>query len=376
MGQNVSSRGTTPTSNTDERHWMTAMDDNSGTGEGLVAELDSVRAEALAAIESAADSGALAAVDSQYLGKKSRISELKASLRDLDPDGRKLVGKALNETRKRIESAIEAAGAGFAEAERVAQLRAEKLDLTEALGRVRPGHMHPITQTWERLEDVFVGMGFTVADGPEIETDWFNFEALNLPAAHPARSLWDTLYVDTGGAEGVGDEQVLLRTHTSPVQVRTMLRSAADGAGPPIYVVCPGRVYRRDTADATHLPVFHQVEALVVDRGISMGDLAGTIEEFTHAYFGEALTSRLRPSYFPFTEPSAEVDISQPDGSWLEIGGCGMVHPNVFRHCGLDPEEWSGFAFGFGIDRLALIRHRIGDLRDFVTNDMRFLEQF
>ena len=252
----------------------------------------------------------------------------------------------------------------------------EAQDLTEALGRARTGHVHPITLTWERLEDVFVGMGFTVEDGPEIETDWFNFEALNLPEAHPARSLWDTLYVDTSEIDGVGDGQVLLRTHTSPVQIRTMLRAAEQGSGPPIYAVCPGRVYRRDTADATHLPVFHQIEGLVIDRGISMADLAGTIEEFTKAYFGESMTSRLRPSYFPFTEPSAEMDISQPDGSWLEIGGCGMVHPNVLRHCGLDPEEWTGFAFGFGIDRLAKIRHDVADLRDFVTNDMRFLEQF
>jgi len=221
-----------------------------------------------------------------------------------------------------------------------------------------------------------VGMGFTVASGPEVETDWFNFEALNLPPAHPARSLWDTLYLDTSGLSGVHEGELLLRTHTSPVQVRTMLQAVRTGEGPPIYVVCPGRVYRRDTADATHLPVFHQIEGLVIDRGISMGHLAGTIEEFTKAYFGEQMTSRLRPSYFPFTEPSAEFDISTPDGSWLELGGCGMVHPNVLRAGGLDPEEWSGFAFGFGIDRLAKVRHAVEDLREFVTNDIRFLSQF
>jgi phenylalanyl-tRNA synthetase alpha chain len=263
----------------------------------------------------------------------------------------------------------------LSEAESNARLAREALDLTEELERARIGHAHVITQTWERLEDVFVGMGFTIAAGPEVETDWFNFEALNLPPSHPARSLWDTLYLDTADLEGVANEQLLLRTHTSPVQVRTMLAAVRDGSGPPIHVVCPGRVYRRDTADATHLPVFHQIEMLVVDRNVTMADLAGTIEEFTKAYFGEDLTSRLRPSYFPFTEPSAEVDISQPDGSWLEVGGCGMVHPNVLRSCGLDPEEWSGFAFGFGIDRLAKIRHGVGDLREFVTNDVRFLEQ-
>ncbi|MCO5320095.1 MAG: phenylalanine--tRNA ligase subunit alpha [Microthrixaceae bacterium] len=318
----------------------------------------------------------LAELDTQLLGKKGRLGLLKSTLRDAEPDQRKEIGRAINESRVAIESAIEQRRTVLeAEARRVVLLE-EAQDLTEALGRARTGHVHPITLTWERLEDVFVGMGFTVEDGPEIETDWFNFEALNLPEAHPARSLWDTLYVDTSEIDGVGDGQVLLRTHTSPVQIRTMLRAAEQGSGPPIYAVCPGRVYRRDTADATHLPVFHQIEGLVIDRGISMADLAGTIEEFTKAYFGESMTSRLRPSYFPFTEPSAEMDISQPDGSWLEIGGCGMVHPNVLRHCGLDPEEWTGFAFGFGIDRLAKIRHDVADLRDFVTNDMRFLEQF
>ena len=318
----------------------------------------------------------LAELDTQLLGKKGRLGLLKSTLRDAEPDQRKEIGRAINESRVAIESAIEQRRTVLeAEARRVVLLE-EAQDLTEALGRARTGHVHPITLTWERLEDVFVGMGFTVEDGPEIETDWFNFEALNLPEAHPARSLWDTLYVDTSEIDGVDDGQVLLRTHTSPVQIRTMLRAAEQGSGPPIYAVCPGRVYRRDTADATHLPVFHQIEGLVIDRGISMADLAGTIEEFTKAYFGESMTSRLRPSYFPFTEPSAEMDISQPDGSWLEIGGCGMVHPNVLRHCGLDPEEWTGFAFGFGIDRLAKIRHDVADLRDFVTNDMRFLEQF
>ncbi len=318
----------------------------------------------------------LAALDTELLGKKGRLGQLKGSLRDAEPEQRKEIGRAINEARTAIEDAVKQRRAALAAGERREVLLSEALDLTESLGRARVGHVHPITQTWERLEDVFVGMGFTVEDGPEIETDWFNFEALNLPAAHPARSLWDTLYVDTSAVDGVADDEVVLRTHTSPVQVRTMLRAARERTGPPIYVVCPGRVYRRDTADATHLPVFHQVEGLVVDRGISMGDLAGTIEEFTKAYFGEGMTSRLRPSYFPFTEPSAEMDISQPDGSWLEIGGCGMVHPNVLRYCGLDPEEWTGFAFGFGIDRLAKIRHDVGDLRDFVTNDMRFLEQF
>jgi phenylalanyl-tRNA synthetase alpha chain len=209
-------------------------------------------------------------------------------------------------------------------------------------------------------------MGYTVAEGPEIETDWYNFGALNLPEDHPARSMWDTLYLEVGDPGSV-----LLRTHTSPVQIRTMLATE-----PPIYIVAPGRTFRRDTPDATHLPVFHQIEGLVVDRGITFADLAGTIETFVKALFGEDRTTRLRPSYFPFTEPSAEFDMSTPDGGWIELGGCGMVHPNVLRNCELDPEEWSGFAFGFGIDRLAKERHGIDDIREFVTGDLRFLRQF
>jgi len=220
-------------------------------------------------------------------------------------------------------------------------------------------------------------MGFNVAEGPEVETDWYNFEALNIPAAHPARGMWDTLYVDLGDPE-----TVLLRTHTSPVQIRVM----SDGE-PPIYAVMPGRVFRRDTADASHMPVFHQIEGLVVDRGISFADLAGTLEAFTSAYFGGSIHSRLRPSYFPFTEPSAEYDINCVfcEGAgcrtcgqtgWLELGGCGMVHPNVLHNVGLDPEEWSGFAFGFGLDRLALMRHGVDDIREMYTGDVRFLEQF
>ena len=297
-------------------------------------------------------------------------------MRDLSPEERKTFGAELNQARTRLTDAIAERRRELEAVQRRTRLAGERLDLTEALGRVGVGHSHIVTQTWERLEDVFVGMGFSVEAGPEVETDWFNFQALNLPVSHPARSLWDTLYLDTSEIDGVGPEQLLLRTHTSPVQIRTMLRELRDGTGPPIYVVCPGRVYRQDTADATHLPVFHQIEGLVVDRGITMGHLAGTIENFTKAFFGVDLTSRLRPSYFPFTEPSAEFDITTPDGSWLEVGGCGMVHPNVFRSCGIDPEEWTGFAFGFGIDRLAKIRHDVDDLREFVSNDQRFLEQF
>jgi phenylalanyl-tRNA synthetase alpha chain len=226
--------------------------------------------------------------------------------------------------------------------------------------------MHLVTQATERLEDVFVGLGFRIAEGPEVETDFHNFEALNMPPSHPARSMWDTLFVDQ-------DPQgsVVLRTHTSPVQIRVMQEWP-----PPIYAVMPGRVFRKETPDATHMPVFHQIEGLVVDRDITFADLAGTIESFTKAFFGEGFTSRLRPSYFPFTEPSAEFDIRRPDGSWIELGGCGMVHPRVLAAAGLDPEEWGGFAFGFGIDRMAKERHGVEDIREMYSNDVRFTEQF
>ena len=248
------------------------------------------------------------------------------------------------------------------------RVEAERLDLTEFAAKPRRGRPHLVTQAWERLEDVFVGLGFQIAEGPEVETDWHNFEALNMGVGHPARSDFDTLFVDHAGAE---PGRTVLRTHTSPVQIRAMLSGA-----PPIYIVAPGRVFRRDTPDATHMPVFHQIEGLVVDKGITLAHLAGTIEAFTKAFFGPGFTSRLRPSYFPFTEPSGEFDIRTPSGEWLELGGCGMVHPNVLRAGGIDPEEWSGFAFGFGIDRMAKERHAVGDLREMFTGDIRFAEQF
>jgi phenylalanyl-tRNA synthetase alpha chain len=306
------------------------------------------------------------ALDVEFLGKASAVSALKAGLRDVDPAARPAAGKAIGDARAAIESAIADRLAELEASERRTRLEAERLDLSEVVGTPQIGHHHPVTQTWHRLEDTFVGMGYTVAEGPEIETDWFNFEALNMHEHHPARSMWDTLYLEVGEPGSV-----LLRTHTSPVQIRTMLANE-----PPIYVVAPGRTFRRDTPDATHLPVFHQIEGLVVDRSITFADLAGTIETFVKALFGEERTTRLRPSYFPFTEPSAEFDMSTPDGGWIELGGCGMVHPNVLRACQLDPEEWSGFAFGFGIDRLAKERHGIEDIREFVAGDIRFLRQF
>lgn len=330
-------------------------------------DLAGLVAGALGRLAECADLDALAAAESEILGKKGPLAAAKARLGSLESiDERKAQGAAINAAFAEVAGAAKARRDELTAAARSAQLATERLDLTEATARPQRGHAHIVTQAWERLEDVFIGLGFQVAEGPEAESDFYNFEALNMPPSHPARGMWDTLFLDYGDPG-----TVLLRTHTSPVQIRTMLAME-----PPIYVIAPGRVYRRDTPDATHMPVFHQLEGLVIDRHITLADLAGTIEAFTKAFFGGEFTSRLRPSYFPFTEPSAEFDIRTPSGDWLELGGCGMVHPNVLRHGGLDPEEWSGFAFGFGIDRMAKMRHDVADLRDMYTNDLRFLEQF
>ena len=332
----------------------------------MLDEIAAARDTALAQVATAVTADAVRGLEPELVGKRSGLARLKQRLGGLSADERKTAGAALNAAVDDISNALAMRSAAFEAVERSKRLASERLDLTERLTRPSRGHLHLVTQTHEQLEDVFVGLGFTVSEGPEVETDWYNFVALNLPPSHPARSMHDTLFVDWGEPGSV-----LLRTHTSPVQVRVM-----ESLLPPIYTVVPGRVFRRDTADATHMPVFHQIEGLVIDRGVTFGDLAGTIEAFTKAYFGAGFTSRLRPSYFPFTEPSAEFDIQRPDGSWLELGGCGMVHPNVLRNCGLDPEEWSGFAFGFGTDRMPMSRHGIDDLREMFTNDVRFLEQF
>jgi phenylalanyl-tRNA synthetase alpha chain len=329
-------------------------------------EIESLTDDAIGRIADAATLDDLKAVELDTIGKKGSFARLKRQLGSLDPDERRRVGQLVNDRRDAVEAAVSSRKQVLEAAARREQLEAERLDLTEHPARRRRGHLHITTASQQRLEDVFVGMGFTVAEGPEVETDWFNFEALNIPPSHPARGMWDTLYVDVGEPEST-----LLRTHTSPVQIRVM-----QSRRPPIYSIMPGRTYRRDTADATHTPVFHQIEGLVVDHGISFADLAGTLEAFTKAFFGADITSRLRPSYFPFTEPSAEYDISTSDGGWLELGGCGMVHPNVLRAVDLDPEEWTGFAFGFGIDRMAKTFHGLADLRDLFLNDVRLLEQF
>ncbi len=340
-------------------------------------DLSSIEAMGLDRVAAASSLAELAAAEADVLGKRSPIGTVRQQLGGLPVDERREVGRAVNEIRARLQAAVDGRRAELEAAERARRLEAERMDLSEVSGRDLRGHLHLVTQARDQLEDIFVAMGYRVAEGPEVETDFNNFEALNMPPGHPARSMWDTLYVRLGAPESV-----LLRTHTSPVQIRVM-----QSQPPPIYAVMPGRCYRRDTPDARHLPVFHQIEGLVVDRGITFGDLAGTIEEFTETYFGPRIHSRLRPSFFPFTEPSAEFEVTCvfcegagcrvcSQSGWIELGGCGMVDPNVFAAVGLDPEEWQGFAFGFGIDRCAMMRHNVDDLRHFITNDIRFLRQF
>ena len=337
----------------------------------MLTDITAARDSALADIAAATNLDEITSLTTRLTGKKGDLAQLKTRLGSLDSiDDKKAAGAAINEALAAVTDALDARREELGAEALAARVEAERLDLTEFIGKPARGHAHLVTQAWERLEDVFIGLGFQVAEGPEVETDWHNFEALNMPVGHPARGEWDTLFVNhvpPGGEPGT----TVLRTHTSPVQIRTMLDSE-----PPIYIVAPGRVFRRDTPDSTHMPVFHQIEGLVIDRDITMADLAGTIEAFTKAFFGPGFTSRLRPSYFPFTEPSAEFDIQRPDGSWIELGGCGMVHPNVLRAGGLDPEEWSGFAFGFGIDRMAIMRHGVADIREMFSDDIRFLEQF
>jgi phenylalanyl-tRNA synthetase alpha chain len=333
----------------------------------MIEEVKRASEAALARVGQAATADEVRALEAELLGKRGPFATFKTGLGSLSTvEEKRAAGHAVNEATTAVAEGLDQRRRELAAAERVVQLAAERLDLTEVMSRPRRGHAHVVTQAWQRLEDVFIGLGFQVAEGPDVETDWYNFEALNLPPDHPARSMHDTFYIEHGEPGST-----VLRTHTSPVQIRVM-----QTLPPPIYMIMPGRVFRNETTDATHLAVFHQLEGLVIDRGITLADLAGTIDAFTKAFFGADFGSRLRPSYFPFTEPSAEFDIQTPSGEWLELGGCGMVHPNVLRAGGLDPEEWSGFAFGFGIDRMAKERHAIGDVREMFSNDLRFVEQF
>ncbi|MCT8468163.1 phenylalanine--tRNA ligase subunit alpha [Chromohalobacter canadensis] len=330
-------------------------------------------AEARAAIERAQDVQSLDEVRVHFLGKKGEITALLKSLGQLPPEERPKAGEQINEAKQILSGELDARKQTLKDAELDARLARERIDVTLP-GRGEPtGGLHPVTRTLERIESLFAHIGFDVAVGPEIEDEYHNFEALNIPAHHPARGMADTFYFDASR---------LLRTHTSPVQVRTMKEQA-----PPIRIVCPGRVYRSDS-DLTHTPMFHQVEGLLVDEGVSFADLKGTIEDFLKAFFErETLSVRFRPSYFPFTEPSAEVDIQCvmcggegcrvcSHSGWLEVMGCGMVHPEVFRHSGIDAERYTGFAFGMGAERLTMLRYGVNDLRLFFENDLRFLRQF
>jgi phenylalanyl-tRNA synthetase alpha chain len=347
---------------------------------------EQITREGEAAIAAASSTDDLASVETEWLGKRSVLARAHRSVGALDPEERKEAGRRLQGVRTTLEARLATRRTELAGSERAAALVSDRLDLTEVIPEqvTSPqarGHLHLVTQARDELEDVFVGMGYEVAEGPEAESDWYNFGALNMPPAHPARGMYDTMYLDIGEPE-----TVLLRTHTSPVQIHLMEAAVRDDTLP-IHAVMPGKCFRLDTPDARHLPVFNQIEGLVVDRGITFGDLAGTIQTFTSAYFGEGMQSRLRPSYFPFTEPSAEFEITcaicRGSGcrtcshtGWVELGGCGMVDPAVFAAVGIDAEEWSGFAFGFGIDRCALMRHEIPDIRSFMENDIRFLSQF
>ncbi len=334
--------------------------------------LDDIVARAQAEFSAARDPAALEDTKARFLGKAGELTALLKGLGALVADERKAAGALINAAKQRLEAALDARRSGLADAKLQARLGEEALDVTlPGRGRGRGG-IHPVIRTWQRIEEIFGSIGFEVADGPEIETDWYNFTALNNPQNHPARSMQDTFYVDEKDSSGL---QLLLRTHTSPMQVRY-----ARTHTPPIKVIAPGRTYRVDS-DATHSPMFHQVEGLWIAEDISFADLKGVYTDFLRRFFEtEALQVRFRPSYFPFTEPSAEIDMQFADGPfegrWLEISGSGQVHPSVVRNFGLDPERYIGFAFGSGLERLTMLRYGIDDLRLFFDGDLRFLKQF
>ncbi|WP_086480311.1 phenylalanine--tRNA ligase subunit alpha [Oceanospirillum sanctuarii] len=316
--------------------------------------------QARSAIAEASDAQALDQIRVQYLGKKGEVTQLLKGLGKLSPEERPKAGDEINKAKEALLQDLNARKADIDTAQLQAKLAAETLDVTLPGRGQSVGGLHPVTKTIQRIEDFFGSIGFSVAEGPEIEDDYHNFEALNIPAHHPARAMHDTFYFNAN---------TVLRTHTSPVQVRTM-----ESDKPPIRIICPGRVYRCDS-DQTHSPMFHQVEGLLVDKNISFADLKGILEQFLKAFFEDDVKVRFRPSYFPFTEPSIEVDIDRGDGKWLEVLGCGMVHPKVFECSGIDPEEYTGFAFGMGVERLAMLRYGVNDLRLFFDNDLRFLSQ-
>ncbi|SDS13708.1 phenylalanyl-tRNA synthetase, alpha subunit [Paenibacillaceae bacterium GAS479] len=337
--------------------------------------LEALRAEALQELQGVTGPQELSDLRVKYLGKKGALTEILRGMGALSAEERPVIGEVANSVRGAIEAVIEEKSAAFRRAETEERLRSETIDVTLPGSPLPAGAVHPLNKVAQEIEDIFIGMGYTIAEGPEVETDYYNFEALNLPKNHPARDMQDSFYIT---------DEILMRTQTSPVQIRSM--KAMNGKSP-LKIICPGKVYRRDDDDATHSFQFNQVEGLVVGKGIRMSDLKGTLLQFVQEMFGKQARIRLRPSFFPFTEPSAEVDMtcSQCGGKgcrmckgtgWLEILGCGMVHPKVLQAGGYDPEEVTGFAFGMGIERIALLKYGIDDIRHFYTNDLRFLSQF
>ena len=336
-------------------------------------QLEQIKANALTALEAAATPAALEELRVKLLGKKGELTAVLKQMGKLSPEERPVMGQMANEVRAAIEEKLAARGAALKAAMAEQKLKMETIDVTLPGKPVREGHRHPLNLVLDEIKEIFLGMGFDVVSGPEVELDYYNFEALNLPPDHPARDTQDTFYIT---------DKVLLRTQTSPVQIRTM-----EQRKPPIRIIAPGRVYRSDAVDATHSPIFHQIEGLVVDEGITMSDLKGCLETVIKRLYGEDSVVRFRPHHFPFTEPSAEVDVQcfachgkgcricKGEG-WIEILGCGMVHPKVLAGCGLDPEKYSGFAFGIGLERIVMRRFAVDDMRLFYENDTRFLEQF
>lgn len=336
-------------------------------------QIEKIRQTALEEIKNANDKKVLNDARVKYLGKKGELTLILRGMGGLSPEERPVIGSLVNEVRDEIENLIEEREKEFKVAEIKRKLENEKIDVTMPGKKINLGSVHPITQIIKDIEEIFIGMGYEIADGPEVELATYNFDKLNTPPDHPARDIQDTFYVT---------DDIVLRSQTSPVQARVM-----ENQKPPIKIICPGVVYRSDSVDATHSPVFHQIEGLVVDKNISMGDLKGTLEMFAKKCLGEKTQIRFRPHHFPFTEPSAEADVScfvcggkgcrvcKGEG-WIELLGCGMVHPNVLRNCGIDPEEYSGFAFGCGIERIAMAKFGIDDMRLLYENDVRFLKQF
>ena len=331
--------------------------------------VDAVLEAALAAVAAASDTAELKAARAAHAGENSPLARLNAGLRDLPNESKAAAGKLMGQARGRVQQAISVRESELEAAEEQARLVAEAIDVTAVAPRGLTGARHPLTTMMEQMSDVFIAMGWEVAEGPELENEWFNFDALNMDADHPARGMQDTFFVDPK------EKHLLLRTQTSPVQIRSLLERTL-----PVYVVSPGRTFRKDELDATHTPVFHQMEGIAIDKGLTMAHLRGTLEHLARAIIGEGARIRLRPNYFPFTEPSAELDVWHPtfrDGPrWIEWGGCGMVNPNVLRAAGIDPAVYQGFAFGMGIERTLMFRNGVQDMRDMIEGDVRFSQQF